>query len=72
MRAVFLDFGTVSHDDLDTTKLERALPGIVLFWLMMRAGLIDQSIGTAGTEGSGDVRAEHPQQESGKPVQSGS
>jgi PAT family beta-lactamase induction signal transducer AmpG len=28
-----------------------ALPGIVLFWLMMRAGLIDASIGTAGTQG---------------------
>ncbi|WP_017665342.1 AmpG family muropeptide MFS transporter [Porphyrobacter sp. AAP82] len=28
-----------------------ALPGIVLFWLMMRAGLIDASIGTAGTAG---------------------
>ncbi|PTD19354.1 AmpG family muropeptide MFS transporter [Sphingomonas fennica] len=27
-----------------------ALPGIILFWLMMRAGLIDRSIGTAGTE----------------------
>lgn len=26
-----------------------ALPGIILFWLMMRAGLIDASIGTAGT-----------------------
>jgi PAT family beta-lactamase induction signal transducer AmpG len=25
-----------------------ALPGIILFWLMMRAGLIDQSIGSAG------------------------
>ena len=25
-----------------------AIPGIVLFWLMMRAGLIDASIGTAG------------------------
>jgi len=25
-----------------------ALPGIVLFWLMMRAGLIDASMGTAG------------------------
>ncbi|HEY8593083.1 MAG TPA: MFS transporter [Sphingomicrobium sp.] len=48
-----------------------ALPGIILFWIMMRAGLIDQSIGTAGVEGSGDVRAEHPQQETGKPVQSG-
>lgn len=27
-----------------------ALPGIVLFWLMMRAGLIEQSIGSAGEE----------------------
>ncbi|HWT14083.1 MAG TPA: MFS transporter [Allosphingosinicella sp.] len=35
-----------------------ALPGIVLFWLMMRAGLIDASIGTAGKEGEGDARAE--------------
>lgn len=33
-----------------------ALPGIVLFWLMMRAGLIDASIGTAGTaRGEGEV-----------------
>src|SRR4029079_662979 len=31
MRAVFLDFGTVSHDDLDTTALERVLPGITLY-----------------------------------------
>jgi PAT family beta-lactamase induction signal transducer AmpG len=30
-----------------------ALPGVILFWWMMRAGLIDQSIGTAGTEGEG-------------------
>jgi glycerate dehydrogenase len=30
MRAVFLDFGTVSHDDLDTLQLERVLPGITL------------------------------------------
>jgi glycerate dehydrogenase len=30
MRAVFLDFGTVSHDDLDTANLERVLPGITL------------------------------------------
>lgn len=27
-----------------------ALPGIALFWLMMRAGLIDESIGSAGEE----------------------
>jgi PAT family beta-lactamase induction signal transducer AmpG len=37
-----------------------ALPGIVLFWLMMRAGLIDASIGTAGKEGEGDAREEAP------------
>ena len=35
-----------------------AVPGIVLFWLMMRSGLVDSSIGTAGKEGEGDVRAE--------------
>ena len=49
-----------------------AVPGIVLFWFMMRIGLIDQSIGTRGHVGSGDVRAEHPDEETGKPVQSGS
>jgi glycerate dehydrogenase len=30
MRAVFLDFGTVSNGDLDTGPLERVTPGIVL------------------------------------------
>ena len=30
MRAVFLDFGTVSRGDLDTGTLERVLPGIAL------------------------------------------
>jgi glycerate dehydrogenase len=30
MRAVFLDFGTVSNGDLDPSPLERALPGIVI------------------------------------------
>lgn len=30
MRAVFLDFGTVSSGDLDTAPLERVLPGIAL------------------------------------------
>ncbi|MDX3910906.1 MAG: MFS transporter [Sphingobium sp.] len=34
-----------------TTAL--AVPGILLFWLMMRAGLIDASVGTAGTEEPG-------------------
>ncbi len=45
-----------------------ALPGIVLFWWMMRTGLIDSSIGTAGTAGSGDVRADQPQEETAKPA----
>jgi PAT family beta-lactamase induction signal transducer AmpG len=27
-----------------------ALPGIALFWLMMRTGLVDLSLGTAGKE----------------------
>ena len=30
-----------------------ALPGIALFWWMSRSGLIDQSIGDAGTEETG-------------------
>ena len=35
-----------------------ALPGIALFWLMMRAGLIDQSIGSAGEdEPAGETNA---------------
>jgi len=34
-----------------------AVPGIILFWIMMRTGLVDQSIGSAGVEGAGDVRA---------------
>jgi PAT family beta-lactamase induction signal transducer AmpG len=37
-----------------------ALPGIILFWIMMRTGLVDASIGTAGTTGSGDVTADQP------------
>jgi PAT family beta-lactamase induction signal transducer AmpG len=61
-------FGYVDFYLLTTVA---AVPGIVLFWIMMRMGLIDASIGTAGTSGSGDVRAEHPQDETGKPVQSG-
>jgi len=38
-----------------------ALPGILLFWWMMRAGLVDSSIGTAGIEGEGDARSDAPQ-----------
>jgi PAT family beta-lactamase induction signal transducer AmpG len=53
-----------------TTAL--AFPGIILFWIMMRTGLVDSSIGTAGTMGSGDVRADRPHEEGAKPVQPGS
>ncbi len=45
-----------------------AFPGIILFWMMMRSGLADSSIGDAGVKGEGDVRAEHPDEETGKPV----
>ena len=40
-----------------------ALPGIILFWLMMRSGLVDSSIGDAGVVGEGDARAEEPSRE---------
>jgi len=49
-----------------------AVPGIVLFWLMMRFGLIDQSMGSAGVVGEGDARAAEADREVAKPVQSGS
>ncbi len=35
-----------------------AVPGIILFWWMMHTGLVDRSIGNAGTEGEGDARAD--------------
>jgi PAT family beta-lactamase induction signal transducer AmpG len=34
-----------------------ALPGILLFWWMIRSGLVDSSIGTAGIEGEGSAKA---------------
>ncbi len=37
-----------------------ALPGILLFWWMMRQGLIDASVGSAGKEGEGDARKDAP------------
>lgn len=37
-----------------------AVPGIILFWLMMRAGLIDASIGSAGRNGEGNGDAAAP------------
>jgi PAT family beta-lactamase induction signal transducer AmpG len=39
-----------------------AFPGIILFWIMMRTGLVDASIGTAGTAGSGDARSDDPEE----------
>ena len=35
-----------------------ALPGIILFWWMMRSGLVDAAMGTAGELGEGDARAD--------------
>jgi PAT family beta-lactamase induction signal transducer AmpG len=35
-----------------------ALPGVLLFAWMMRSGLVDRSIGSAGIEGEGDARAD--------------
>jgi PAT family beta-lactamase induction signal transducer AmpG len=37
-----------------------ALPGIALFWWMMRAGLVDSAMGTAGEVGPGDARDDPP------------
>ena len=59
------EFGYVNFYLMTTAA---ALPGIILFWLMMRSGLVDSSIGDAGVEGEGDVRAKHPDQELAKPA----
>ncbi|MBK5265659.1 MAG: MFS transporter [Alphaproteobacteria bacterium] len=46
-------FGYVNFYLLTTLA---AVPGIILFWLMMRAGLIDSSVGSAGMEnGNGNA-----------------
>jgi PAT family beta-lactamase induction signal transducer AmpG len=55
--ALVEDFGYVNFYLLTTAA---ALPGIILFWLMMRSGLVDSSIGDAGIAGEGDARAKHP------------
>jgi len=47
-------FGYVNFYLLTTVA---ALPGIILFWIMMRTGLVDSSIGTAGVVGEGGARA---------------
>ncbi|MEL6875478.1 MAG: MFS transporter, partial [Pseudomonadota bacterium] len=31
-----------------------ALPGVIIFWLMVRSGLVDRSLGTAGSAHAGD------------------
>ena len=35
-----------------------ALPGVILFWIMMRTGLADLSLGDAGKVGPGDARSD--------------
>ncbi len=37
-----------------------AVPGVLIYWWMMHTGLVDRSIGTAGTVGEGDAREEEP------------
>ena len=49
--ALLESFGYVNFYLLTTLA---AVPGILLFWLMMRSGLIDASIGTAGTDSGGE------------------
>lgn len=48
-------FGYVNFYLLTTVL---ALPGIVLFWWMMRTGLVDAAMGTAGEVGEGDASAD--------------
>ncbi len=50
--ALIEQFGYVDFYLLTTVI---ALPGILLFWLMMRAGLIDASVGTAATSSGRDA-----------------
>jgi PAT family beta-lactamase induction signal transducer AmpG len=50
-------FGYVNFYVLTTVL---ALPGILLFWWMMRTGLVDAAMGTAGEVGEGDARASPP------------
>jgi PAT family beta-lactamase induction signal transducer AmpG len=33
---------------------------VILFWYMIRSGLVDLSLGSAGTEGEGDARGRGP------------
>lgn len=49
------NFGYVNFYILTTVA---ALPGIALFWWMMRSGLVDAAMGTAGEVGEGDARSD--------------
>lgn len=51
---------TVGYVDFYWLTTAAALPGVLLFWWMSASGLVDRSIGSAGVEGAGDVRAEPP------------
>ena len=55
--AMVESFGYVNFYLLTTVA---AVPGVLLFWWMMRTGLVDSSIGTAGKEGEGDARSDAP------------
>ncbi len=48
-------FGYVNFYLLTTLA---AVPGILLFWIMMRSGLVDSSIGTAGVEDESGAKPE--------------
>lgn len=47
MKAVFLDYATVSAGDLDPTPLQRALPGIVLHEVSRQDQVIERAAGAA-------------------------
>ncbi len=53
--ALVEEFGYVNFYLLTTVA---ALPGIILFWLMMRSGLVDSSIGDAGVVVEDDARTD--------------
>jgi PAT family beta-lactamase induction signal transducer AmpG len=48
---------TLGYVDFYLLTTVVALPGVLLFWWMARSGIVDRSIGSAGIEGAGDVRA---------------
>ncbi len=55
--ALVEEFGYVDFYLLTTAV---AVPGIALFWWMARSGLVDRSIGSAGTDGEGDAHRGSP------------